>query len=213
MSALQCRPIDKWPRELTKNRRRSPFRAGYGQTLDLMDRELSRLKARSAVLLMALSEDEIRLDGRPRHNARPLHPGVILVVETPQGTLRFPCDKFDHWADNLRAIGLTLEALRLVNRYDVTSSGEQYKGWQRLTGPGQSSGMPNKTVANDVHVAASYIEKLVTCPAPILEDSRACQNAIVRAERLTHPDRGGYQDDFVRVREAREILLKHHELI
>jgi hypothetical protein len=39
------------------------------------------------------------------------------------------------WTDNVHAIALTLERLRLADLYGVTSRGEQYAGWKMLPGP------------------------------------------------------------------------------
>lgn len=187
---FQCRPIQKWPRELTRHRRRAPFRAGYGDTNQLLARELAHLKAKSVVLLMAVREGDVRLDGRPRADARPEHPGVIVVAETPRGQLQFPCDAFDNWVANLLAVALSLEALRKVDRYGVTSHGEQYTGWKALPNPNHQ--MTSEEALKLVRRISGRIDP---------------QEAIRTAEKLTHPDAGGNPDDFKRVQEARRVLL------
>jgi hypothetical protein len=40
------------------------------------------------------------------------------------------------WQANVRAVALTLEALRTVNRHGVAVSGEQYAGFERELSPG-----------------------------------------------------------------------------
>jgi len=48
-----------------------------------------------------------------------------------------PCDSFRDWEANLRAIALSLEHLRAVDRYGVTTEEEeQYTGWLRLPAAG-----------------------------------------------------------------------------
>lgn len=59
------RPIVNWPGRFTDRRKRSPFKAGYQDTLDLLDRELRHLGAGQVVFQLALGEREIRNDGRP----------------------------------------------------------------------------------------------------------------------------------------------------
>jgi len=48
------RPIEKWPGELTRSRRRSPFRASWGMTLDLLKTEIRHLRGRQVVIEMDL---------------------------------------------------------------------------------------------------------------------------------------------------------------
>lgn len=126
------RPIVTWPGESTRRRKHSRFRAGYSDTLRLLDIELVKLQARDVVIELWLSESEIRLDGMPRSGSRPRSPGVILSFISRYGPLRYLCDSYGLWEDNLRAIALSLEALRAVDRHGMSSRGEQYTGWKAL---------------------------------------------------------------------------------
>src|SRR5947208_1880483 len=80
----------------------------------------------------AVTESDIRLDGRPRARAVASHPGVVLAFDSRHGPLKYAVDTFDRWQDNLRAIALGLEHLRAVDRYGVTRRGEQYTGWRQI---------------------------------------------------------------------------------
>jgi hypothetical protein len=120
-------PLVTWPGKLTTNRRRAPFRASYGKTLDLLERELAHLGAKTVILQVALQRADIRLDGRPRSGAKAAHPGVVMTFQSKHGPLSYPCDRFDAWEDNIRAIALSLEHLRAVDRYGVTGNGQQYR--------------------------------------------------------------------------------------
>lgn len=150
---LIVRPITTWPRPLTKHRKRSTFSASYAATMILLDRELRHLNAKQPLLQMAYVEGDLRLDGRPRANAEPQHPGVMLSFDTPRGPLQFPCDRFTKWVDNLRAIALALEAFRKVDRYGVTSFGEQYTGWKALPSP--------DSYLSNADAAALYLSRLL----------------------------------------------------
>lgn len=198
MSELQVRPIIQWPGKMTKNRRRSQFRAGYGSTMDLIEAELSHLRATAVCLLMALEHDQIRLDGRPRASAIPQHPGVILTFNTPSGPRQFPCDRYDDWGDNLRAIGLSLQALRAVDRYGVTQSGEQYTGFAALPPPNSD----HWTRESAVRFLECFMGR--ACPQP---GTFEFENYIRAAERKSHPDTGGDPADFKKTQQARDILL------
>ncbi len=185
------RPIERWPTSLTVGRKRSQFNTSYSKTLELLDRELRYLKADHVVFQIALAEADIRRDGKPRADARPAHPGVILAFDSKFGPLSYPCDTFTTWEDNLRAIALALECLRTVDRYGVTRRGEQYQGWQCLTGPG----------AKMTREAAIELLKQFREKDGSLED--AYRNALGKL----HPDRnGGDEAPFKRLQEAADVL-------
>lgn len=184
---ITTRPIDLWPGEQTRSRRRAPFGANWGSTVKIVEHELRQLNARQVVMQLAITEEDIRLDGKPRAHARASHPGVILAFESKWGPLKFSVDTFDQWQDNLRAIALGMEALRKVDRYGVTKRGEQYTGWKAL---------PASTDPAD---AIQTVEQARAVLAEYGGDLR-------RALMETHPDRGGNETDFRRVTRARELL-------
>lgn len=183
-SNMLVKPIITWPGELASRRSSSPFSAAWSSTLQLLDRELREVRATAKVLQVAIPESDFRIDGYPRANARQLHPGVIVSFTAPKaGPLSFPCDRFHHWRDNVRAIALAMEALRKVDRYGITRNAEQYRGWAALPAGADEAMTPD--AARDL--LASY----------------GGPSAAIKA---THPDRGGSVDDFHRVQEARRVL-------
>ena len=116
-----------------------------------------------------------------------------------------PCDTFDDWEDNLRAIALSLGALRAVDRYGVTKSGEQYRGFAQLPPPGQSE------PSLDAEAAARVLASHALIPAAeILRNRSDYDLALRRAQRAAHPDAGGNHDAFVRVQQAKDVLDRHH---
>lgn len=131
---LTHRPLQMpWGQPVTEARRsRYTFKANWSATLDLLDRELWHLDASSVVLQVDVTEADLRLDGQLRANARPDFPGVRLIVDSPRGTLSWQTDVCEFWQHNVRSIALGLEALRAVDRYGITTAGEQYKGWLQL---------------------------------------------------------------------------------
>jgi hypothetical protein len=212
---LTFRPIEKWPRALTKNRKRSPFSATYNQTFKLLEAELNHLGARNIALQIALRPEDIRLDGQPRANAKPAaHPGVILSFEKfvwsgkynergqrmgKYAPYSMPCDAFTDWESNLRAIALSLEALRKVDRYGVTQSGEQYTGWAAL---------PVASNSGECEMAAQFMsEHSGVMLAPHNTDADALKRAYRIAASRLHPDApGGSNELFVRLKQAYEVL-------
>lgn len=179
---IKCRPISTFPDEFHASPNFSdPFRSGWTSTMTLLERELEKLGARGAVIELALTEREIRLDGWPRAEARPSHPGVVISFDSKHGPLRYGTDAFPHWQANVRAVALGLEALRKVDRYGIGKRGEQYQGWRQLTaGPAMT---------------ATEAQELL--------DSYGGERKALQA---SHPDTGGSSEEFQKVQGAREVL-------
>lgn len=219
--SLKAGPIRQWPGSLTPagKRRYAPFRGAGGRptplrtTLDELDRELFQLKARDVELLVALEPEQFRLDGRPRANTKAAHPGVILSFTIPGiGAVSYPCDTFTTWEDNLRAIVLSLESLRRVDRYGVTKRGEQYRGFLALEATAAPAGF---TTAEEALRFLAVQNDMIVDPA--LKMSAAYgQSDIARilrkAQFRTHPDRGGDASIFHRVSLA-ETKLREEGLL
>lgn len=217
-TGMTLRPIHQWPGQLTQNRRASAFSAKFSDTLELLRRELRLLEPESryypkTVLQIAMDEKDFRNDGMPRAQAKAQHPGVILTIyPTAAGAseLTFPCDTFLTWQDNLRAIALTLEALRKVNRYGVSQSGQQYRGWRAIE---SGSSVPAEM---GPLAAASFLWSLAgnanDDPHDTPLDRMRANNEVARnvyraARKNSHPDRnGGDSGDFLRAETVAKVL-------
>jgi hypothetical protein len=226
--------LDRWP-YAGKGSKRATFKTNYNRTLAQLRAELSRAHARNPVIQSGHLGEDIRFDGLPRVNARkPRFPGVCLVFEkwAPIGrtneagqmlgrysTLEFPCATYDHWEDNLRAIVLTLEALRAVARYGVSGTGaegagkteeaKQYEGFARKkvearTGTPPGNGTMTKEAAAAILAACARggwtQASLMTASAA---EVKSCYK---RAARHEHPDAGGSDETFARINEAYRVL-------
>jgi hypothetical protein len=205
------RPISEWPGAVTEDRQRSRFDSPWSKTLRLLARELEHIvkPGETPVLEMAISESQIRLDGYPYASAKPDHPGVILSIESKWGPLRYPCDTFDSWQDNVRAIALALEALRKVDRYGVTKRGEQYAGWRALPPAGASTvNMTTEEAATILVRTAGAVGS--AAHSRVLSDAGLARKLYLRAAKLSHPDSGGAPGAFERLSDAKRVLDAHH---
>lgn len=204
---MALRPITSWPHAWTIDRRRAPFSATFDTTLRQLDYELYQLGPINSgnapsVLQVAVAESKFRRDGMPRADANPEHPGVILSIESRHGALSYPCDTFTRWTDNLRAITLALEALRRVDRYGVTQSGQQYRGWQAIESAPAEPDMNAEQLVSVLGAAAGLA-------TPVFDTSAVNLARIYRtAKANTHPDRGGDRADWDRVQKAAEQLMR-----
>lgn len=187
------RPIQQWPGKLRTSRARSNFSAPWRSTLLLLDKEISAIGGRRVVLQVAIPEQQFRLDGYPRAHAVQEHPGVVLALESTHGPLQYPCDAFDRWQDNLRAIALSLEALRKVDRYGVAGHGQQYTGWKQI-GSGSMSEAAARTVLAEW--------------AGLTHEPTAALDLLVKRARIrAHPDRnGGDRTAWDRIEQAARVL-------
>lgn len=194
---VQFEPIDRWPGEPTKDRRRSQFKAGLTDTYYKLERELLQLGCKRLVIQCDCDLRMIRQDGLLRSDARLNGPGIILSFESNHGPLSYPCDTFKNWDCNLRAIALGLEALRAVDRYGVTKRGEQYRGWQALPAPNGDHWTAQQ--------ATEWLKALLGL-SEIRMAADALEATFRLAERKTHPDLGGNPNDFKKVQRCRELL-------
>jgi hypothetical protein len=149
-----------------------------------------------------LPESKIRLDGLPYSTARPDFQGVILSFKSKFGYLKYLTDEFDDWQDNIRAIALGLEALRKVDRYGITSKGEQYTGWKALpSGEGE---------VYDRDTAAAFIAKYSGLhESDIITKCDAFKVAYRNAALKLHPDKGGDPALFNQLQKAKDILTSN----
>lgn len=198
----EIRPLGQWTGPVTRNRPRCPFRASWAQTLELLERETRHLGARLVVIQVDVTEGEMRRDGMLRANAKVGFPGVRVSFESRHGPQTFATDRFGWWQDNVRAVAKSLEALRAVDRYGVTGSGEQYRGFTAIEAEPDTGAMTVQQAAEYIaaHAGGSYSATLLlTAPGQV-------QAAFRAAAHVLHPDYGGDPDQFRRLLTARDVL-------
>lgn len=198
-------------------RSRWTFKASWQSTLDLLDRELRELGARDLVIEADFREQDIRIDGMPRANARqPVHPGVRIAFESKHGALVYATDSCEFWQHNVRSIALGLESLRAVDRYGITRRAEQYQGYKAITA---GTAMPAGQTTLTPHEAALLLVDLVhpgrygereAIAHNVLAYPETFQSTWARAARLAHPDTGGDEETWNRVAPAWSALSEHH---
>lgn len=199
---LTLRPIDAWPGKSRYDREPGPFSAPLKDTLTTLKRELAALIAKNIVLQIAFRESDFRLDGLPRANAIATHPGVILTFDSKHGPLRFYFDRFTKWSNNLRAITMHLEHLRLAGLYGVGMDGQQYKGWQAL---------PESADDDSTFLSAADAAEWVAAKSDVRGDYALPElrtKAYRTAAAILHPDnkQSGSHEMFVRLQQAKSVL-------
>lgn len=188
---IQFASIDQWPGKRTPNneRKADPFSARLEQTKALLFEELRKINATDVVLQTHFHPAVFSArTGWPYADAEVSDPGVILSFKSKKhGPLSFPCDRFQTFEGNLRALALSLQALRSVDRYGVTRNAEQYAGWKKLEAP---------RAANHFHTreeAEAFI--------------RSHGGSYREAARRLHPDKSsGDHELFLRLQDAQALI-------
>jgi len=182
-----------WPGgKRTAYPKRSNFETAWDRTVAQLDRELTHLGVTGSVVCETGYEPwQIKSDGQLRSNIGGIHakgdPAVVLSFQAKRGALRYWCDTYDRRVDNVRAITLSLEALRAVSRWGVLRNGEQYTGNLALpAGMGPSE-------------ASEFLRKHGDGAQDALGMYRA-------AAKKLHPDAGGERHEWDALQRAKEVL-------
>ena len=200
---LRYHELVTWTDPVTAHPHRSPFATNWNDTLELLAKETHLLAPTGTsrnkhlvVLQVQATLRDIRIDGGLRANARLDGHGVVISFESRKGPLRFSCDTFITPSDrqlsyqaNVRAIALGLEALRLVDRYGVARTGQQYTGFASIEAVNLRA--PEDIIAKYSHLSVTEVKA---------DPKRARRLALINA----HPDHGGSRDDLSQVQKAAE---------
>jgi hypothetical protein len=194
-----------------RERKTSQFDTTWTKTLNLLDREIEHLGGHDVVIEVDVREQDIKLDGMLRANARATSPAVVVAFETEKhGPMLYRADRYADtwsnrpgWQENVRAVALTLESLRAVDRYGATETGQQYAGFKALPA---GRAVPASHMTRDAAIAVLAgihgipVEHLNTDPDVLRSTWRA-------ARRLTHPDRNnGDATRWDQVEQAAQVL-------
>ena len=202
-------------------RKRSQFDSTWSDTIELLGREVLMLGGRDVVIEVDVREQDIRNDGMLRANARtPEHPAVVVAFETrSHGPMLYRCDRFERsykrdsvgWQENVRAIAKTLEALRAVDRYGATETGQQYAGFKALPAGRAipASHMTRTAAAEVLERVAIGIEGTLRdrTLSRILTDAAYAKEVWREARKVAHPDRrSGDHTVWDQVEQAARVL-------
>lgn len=173
-----------WPdgRPRAKRRQQARFQLKLGAARDDLLAELRLLGARYIVISSNL---EIRNDGLPYANQRqPADPGVAVYFNLDKQEYCFACDQWDKVEDNVRAVGLTIQALRGIRRWGSSDMLKQaFAGFHQQL---PAAGSDWRSTLN-LHGNVTFDQ--------VRERYRSLA---LRA----HPDHGGSQHEMTRLNEA-----------
>lgn len=150
-----------------------PFRSDWDSSLRKLEQEIELLEGDDVMIGVVTDPSNVGLSGQLKNRGAVKHPGVEVSFDAGGRRVAFHTDAYKTLTHNLRAVAMGLEALRAVNRYGITESGEQYAGFAQITagGPSVDRGRALVTAAGGVR----------------------------QAQRKHHPDHGGQASDFADV--------------
>lgn len=174
-----------WPR--APEHKVASFKVSYDESVHQLADELERFGADSAYIS---TDQELRVSGTPRRDCQPVTQGAALYFDRNGKQLCIPCDVFLTVRDNIRAIGLTIESMRRMERYGTSQMVEA-----ALTG---FAALP--AMASESNIKAWHVVLGVSPDAPA-----AVITAAYRAlSKTAHPDGGGSEAQWQELRTAYE---------
>ena len=219
------RPLpDGWTDPKDPDTHSAPFKVDDRRLWSDLSAEIVHLQDKEhpdeVVLQLDVAESDIRVDGTGLKAGATLgYHGVVVSFESRHGPLRYAADHYRSWGHgrapwraNIRAVTLTLTALRAIDRYGVAASGQQYSGWLQL---GAGTPMPAAPGPMTIVEAMTALED-AGCLGRFWFDPnvehlsvRQCDHAYREAAKRTHPDAGGSNEAFQIVQAAYAVLIRN----
>lgn len=186
----------------------SPFKSRLRDTIEKLGYELEKLEVVEAVIEIDCTDSQLRAirKGDCPQYSEVASPRVRLTFTHPKlGLLQYPCHTYRSYQANIRAIVLTLEALRAIDRYGACRDGQQYEGFKELP-----AGDEQERYFVNAYEAAEFIAELAgKSPATaeaIVEDPEYLAYCYKAAAKKAHPDSGGSDAKFKSLQQAKELI-------
>ncbi len=167
-----------WPRSRTRGRSR--YEVDFGRARDHLLTELKLFGAREIVIS---SNVPTRRDGLPyAHHAEPADTGVAVYwIDRDRKPRVMACDQWVKTRDNIRAVGLSIEAIRSIDRAGATGILERaFQGFAALPNPDSWRGV----------LGYGPVDR------PTADELKARYREIARS---AHADAGGSDEQMTRV--------------
>jgi DnaJ-domain-containing protein 1 len=188
-----------WPTGWKRTARpvRAAFKVSMTESLNHLYRQFELMGVSNVVIS---SNMQTRLDGRPLSKQTNFDDQGVAIYFTRNGQQQcIPCDKWDKVESNIRAIGLTVEALRSLDRWGAKETVDAaFQGFTALPSGAGAISTPDRS-------AQTWYEILEVSPSAGEEVIKAAYRAKIAK---AHPDRGGSEVEFKRIQSAYEEGLQ-----
>ncbi len=187
-----------WPAGFTRtpaqNRERArKFSASRGDTTSALAQEMERLEVDDWRASTASGGSHTKGEGLPKYSANPEDPGFVLRWSKDGSQYAVACDAYASLDSNMRAVLLWVQETRIRGDRPVETGEDEFATARLPSGD------------EDAIEAAPPPHEVLGVPADASEDE------VVAAyrERVqdVHPDQGGTNEQFQRVKRARDKML------
>ena len=176
-----------WPpgRPRQHGREHARFKVTLGRAIEDVQYEVKMLGGRDLIISTNLP---LRKDGVPYARGTVWDVGVAVYFKYKKRDVSFACDRWSRIEANMRAIALTVGALRGIDRWGTGDMVDAaFTGFAALPAPEQ----PWQVLGVGAHASREEIERAFR--------SLASEH---------HPDRGGDPHQMARINAARDALLE-----
>lgn len=188
---IEAYPL-QWPAgwKRTRNPRNGAFHVAFAKSRDLLLKEVRLLSGRDPIIS---SNIPLRRDGLPYANtSQPEDTGVAVYFKYKDKNMCFASDSYRKVEDNMRALALTIGAIRGMERWGASDMMERaFTGFLQLASP----------------MAFDWRDVLGINTDADWSDTEAAYKA---ARSAAHPDKGGSPEAFNRVEEAFKAAKQYY---
>lgn len=191
---VQAYPL-QWPQgwQRTKFRKYSRFDTSRSKAISNLYNELRLLGAKAPVISSNVMIYERGGKKIPYADQSVNDPAVAVYFEFNGSQQCIPCDKWKSVADNIHAVGKTIQALRGIERWGAKEMvNAAFKGFQAL--PDYTNNRP--PIIPQQHYFSDCIDRL---------DVKAKYKKLVKK---MHPDRDGNTEEFQEMKRQYERRMK-----
>lgn len=188
-----------WPPELNRTaeaerERTAKFGVTLGSAISDIDSEMDRLSVDDWRLETAMPQR--KTDRLPYTSAaEPEDPGVVLRWIKDGDQYAVGCDRYDRVRDNMRALGLYLMEKRKMETRPIATVESEFATARLPPGDEESEAVVARKPPHEV---------LGVAPDPSESEVQDAFRALVK---VTHPDLGGREKEFAKIKRAREKIL------
>jgi hypothetical protein len=183
-----------WPegraRTSWNRRKNSKFTPNFANARDGLIKEVSRLGGKKVILSTNIP---LRNDGLPYANMRePEDPGVAIYFDYKGKPMCFACDQYRKTRENIRAISLTIAAIRAIERYGSSDMMERaFRGFTALP-----------------ETAGEYWREVLEIPQGVTPTADHIEKTFRSFAHVYHPDKGGTTEEWLRLVNARDNAMR-----
>lgn len=190
-SGIEAYPLC-WPAGWKRSRadQYGRFHVGFAKSRDLLLKEIRLLGGRDSIIS---SNIPLRRDGLPYANTnQPDDTGVAVYFKYKDKSMCFASDSYRKVEDNMRALALTIGAIRGMERWGASDMMERaFTGFLQLASPMSFDWRDVLGINTDA-------------------DWSEAEAAYKTARSSAHPDKGGSPEAFNRVEEAFKVAKQYY---